>query len=259
LALGVGGKISETIIFAKRYILAENTDDSEVSINAVLVFHKDIPEPVHSLKIEELEIMNPSQFRPFTGLLICISLLAWACLTTAPAQETQSPLETQKKQLELERKKLELEKKQLELQGKQLQIEEAARKELQLKETEKAVTMKLEGDVLFDFGKAEIKPEAEETLGKVGTVIAQFPEGKVLIEGHTDSKGSRRGNHELSKRRAQAVKDWLVKKKGVSASIITTSGFGETQPVAPNTNSDGSDNPQGRQQNRRVEITVEKK
>ena len=202
--------------------------------------------------------MNPSQFRPSTGLLICTSLLAWACLATALAQETQIPLDTQKKQVELERQQLGLEKKQLELERKQLQIDEAARKELQLKETEKAVTMKLEGDVVFDFGKAEIKSEAEQTLDKVGTVIAQFPEGKVLIEGHTDSKGSSRANRALSKRRAQAVKDWLVKKKGVAESIITTSGFGETKPVAPNTNPDGSDNPQGQQQNRRVEITVEK-
>jgi len=210
------------------------------------------------MKIKELEIMNPSQSRPFTGLSICTSLLAWSCLATALAQETQIPLETQKKQIELERQQLELDKKQLELQRKQLQIEEATRKELQVKETEKAVTMKLEGDVVFDFGKAEIKSEAEQTLDKVGTVIAQFPEGKVLIEGHTDSKGSSRVNHELSKRRAQAVKDWLVRKKGVAESIITTGGFGETKPVAPNTNPDGSDNPQGRQQNRRVEITVEK-
>jgi outer membrane protein OmpA-like peptidoglycan-associated protein len=202
--------------------------------------------------------MSPSQFRPFIGLLICILVLAWAGLATAPAQETRSPLETEKRQLELERQKLELEKKQLELQRKQLQMEEAGRQELQLKETEKAITMKLEGDVLFDFDKAAIKPEAERTLDQVGTVIAQFPEGKVLIEGHTDSKGSPDMNLQLSKRRAEAVKDWLVKKKSISESIITTRGFGETKPVAPETNPDGSDNPQGRQQNRRVEITVEK-
>lgn len=202
--------------------------------------------------------MNPSQFRPFIGLSICILVLAWAGLATAPAQETKRPLETEKEQLELERQRLELEKKQLELQRKQLQMEEAAREELQLKETEKAVTMKLEGDVLFDFDKAEIKPEAERTLDQVGTVIGQFPEGKVLIEGHTDSKGSPDINLELSKRRAEAVKDWLVKKKDVPESIITTRGFGETKPVAPDKNPDGSDNPQGRQQNRRVEITVEK-
>jgi outer membrane protein OmpA-like peptidoglycan-associated protein len=202
--------------------------------------------------------MNPSQFRPFIGLSICILVLAWAGLATALAQETKRPLETEKEQLELERQRLELEKKQLELRRKQLQMEEAAREELQLKETEKAVTMKLEGDVLFDFDKAEIKPEAERTLDQVGTVIGQFPEGKVLIEGHTDSKGSPDINLELSKRRAEAVKDWLVKKKDVPESIITTRGFGETKPVAPDKNPDGSDNPQGRQQNRRVEITVEK-
>jgi outer membrane protein OmpA-like peptidoglycan-associated protein len=202
--------------------------------------------------------MSPSQFSPFIGLLICILVLAWPGLATSPAQETTSPLETKKRQLELERQKLELEKKQLELQRKQLQMEEAARQELQLKETEKAITMKLEGDVLFDSDKAEIKPEAERTLDQVGTVIAQFPEGKVLIEGHTDSKGSPDMNLQLSKRRAEAVKDWLVKKKSISESIITTRGFGETKPVAPETNPDGSDNPQGRQQNRRVEITVEK-
>ena len=202
--------------------------------------------------------MSSLQVRPFTGLSIYILVLTWACWATAPAQETKGPLEAEKNQLELERQKLELEKKQLELQRKQLQMEEAARKELQIKETEEAVTMKLEGDVLFDFDKAEIRPEAEETLDKVGSVISQFPDGKVLIEGHTDSKGLPDVNLGLSKRRAEAVKDWLVKKKGVPESIITTRGFGETKPVTPNTNPDGSDNTQGRQQNRRVEITVEK-
>ncbi|WP_177198075.1 OmpA family protein [Nitrosomonas communis] len=202
--------------------------------------------------------MNLSQFRPFTTLLICTSLLAWSCLTTALAQETQVPIEIQKKQLELDRQQLELEKKQLELQRKQLQIEETDRQELQLKETEKAVNMKLEGDVVFDFGKAEINSKAGQILDKVGTVISQFPEGKVLIEGYTDSKGSQKANLELSKRRAQAVKDWLVRKKGIAESSITTYGYGETKPIAPNTHPDGSDNPQGRQQNRRVEVTVEK-
>ena len=202
--------------------------------------------------------MSSLRFRPFSGLSTCILVLTWACLVPAAAQETKGPLEAERQQLDLERQKLELEKKQLELQRKQLQIEETARKELQIEETEEAVTMKLEGDVLFDFDKAEIKPEAEQTLDKVGSVISQFPEGKVLIEGHTDSKGSPDVNLGLSERRAEAVKDWLVKKKGVPESIITTRGFGETKPVTPNTNPDGSDDAQGRQQNRRVEITVEK-
>lgn len=200
--------------------------------------------------------MNALRFRPLIGSLLSLLVMAWTC--PAIAQESRKPLEAEKRQLELERQKLELEKKQLELQRQQLQLEEAARQELQFQETEKAITMNLQGDVLFDFGKAAIKPEAERTLDKVGTVIAQFPEGKVVIEGHTDSKGSPRANLQLSKRRAEAVKDWLVTKKGIPASIITTRGLGETKPVASNTNPDGSDNPQGRQQNRRVAITVEK-
>jgi outer membrane protein OmpA-like peptidoglycan-associated protein len=219
--------------------------------------------------------MNPTPFRRFTASM----LLAWGCV--AIAQDTPASLETEKKQLQLERQKLDLEAQQLELQRKQLEskktaaelwamcerlsgvqrkleMEEAARKELQLQETDKTITMKLEGDVLFDFGKAEIKPEAEKTLDKVGTVVLQFPDGKVLIEGHTDSKGLPKVNLELSKRRAEAVKAWLVKNKGIPDSSITTEGFGEVNPVAPNINPDGSDNPQGREQNRSVEIIVEK-
>lgn len=203
--------------------------------------------------------MNPSPLRSLTGVSVCLLVLAWACMATAPAQETKSPLEREKQQLQLERQRLELEKQQVELQRRQLQLEDAERQALQLQETERAVTMQLQGDVLFDFGAAAIKPEAERTLDKVGTVIAQFPEGQVLIEGHTDAKGSPQANLELSNRRAEAVKAWLVQKKGIPEAGITTRGAGETKPVAPNTNPDGSDNPQGRQQNRRVEITVEKR
>ena len=201
-------------------------------------------------------MMNPSRFRPFAGLSIGALLLAGAGFAAAPTQETQSALETERKQLDLEKQQLELEKQQLELQRQQR--EDTARQELQLKETDQGITLQLEGDVLFDFDKAEIKPEATQTLDKVGTVIAQFPEGKVFIEGYTDSKGSPNRNLELSKQRAEAVKDWLVTKKGIAEATITTRGLGETKPVAPNANPDGSDNPKGRQQNRRVEITVKK-
>jgi outer membrane protein OmpA-like peptidoglycan-associated protein len=60
----------------------------------------------------------------------------------------------------------------------------------------------------------------------------------------------------LSDNRAAAVKSWLVENAGVSASRITTRGWGETKPIASNTKPDGSDNPAGRQKNRRVEITI---
>jgi hypothetical protein len=67
----------------------------------------------------------------------------------------------------------------------------------------------------------------------------------VLIEGHTDGVGSHAHNMKLSDDRAVSVKNWLVLNAGVSASRITTRGFGETKPVAPNTNPNGSDNPAG--------------
>ena len=78
-------------------------------------------------------------------------------------------------------------------------------------------------------------------LDKVAAVIAAFPESNVLIGGYTDSKGSPRANLALSKKRAESVKDWLVKQKDISADIITAEGLGETKPIAPN------DNPEVRQ------------
>ena len=95
-------------------------------------------------------------------------------------------------------------------------------------------------------------------LAKVAEVINQYPNAAVLIEGYTDSKGSHSYNLKLSDRRAVSVKDWLVKKGGVGNKKITTKGLGEAGPVAPNENPDRSDNPEGRQKNRRVEITVKK-
>ena len=135
---------------------------------------------------------------------------------------------------------------------------EALKKELKAREIEGRLTMNLEGDVLFDYGKSELRPEAESALEKVAVVISQFPESNVLIRGYTDAKGPADANLVLSQKRAAAVKRWLVKKGAVTETKIATEGLGEKDPVAENKNADGSDNPQGRQQNRRVEITVEK-
>lgn len=181
------------------------------------------------------------------------------------AQETVvSPSSLERKRLDLQEQKLELHKKQLDLEQQQLVLERkmlevaTARRALQVEETATSVTMKLEGDVLFDFDKAVVRPDAERLLEKVAIVLGEFPEGKVTVEGHTDSKGGDKVNLDMSQRRADAVKTWLVKKKSVPEKMISTQGFGETRPVAPNTNTDGSDSPEGRQQNRRVQITVEK-
>jgi len=80
----------------------------------------------------------------------------------------------------------------------------------------------------------------------------------VTVEGYTDSRGTKAFNMQLSQERANAVKDWLVKNGNLPAPNITARGFGEQNPVAPNTNPNGSDNPAGRALNRRVSIVVEK-
>jgi len=128
--------------------------------------------------------------------------------------------------------------------------------DLGAKVTAQEVKIELDADVLFDFDKYSLRPEATASLKKVGQVVQSYPNAPLLIEGHTDSKGTHAHNMKLSDDRAASVKNWLVQNAGVQASRITTKGWGETKPVTPNTNPDGSDSPAGRQKNRRVELTL---
>jgi len=105
----------------------------------------------------------------------------------------------------------------------------------------------------FAFDSAELRPEAEAKLDEVVITMQENPQLALRIEGHTDSKGSDAYNMRLSRERAQSVKQYLVD-NGVAAERLTAKGYGESQPVAPNTEPDGSDNPEGRAENRRVEI-----
>lgn len=112
----------------------------------------------------------------------------------------------------------------------------------------------LQDGVLFDFGKYDLRPEAKATLAKLATVLNQAKVPAAQINGHTDSIGDDAFNQDLSEKRASAVATQL-KADGVTANL-ETHGYGKTQPVADNTNADGSDNPAGRQANRRVEIYI---
>jgi outer membrane protein OmpA-like peptidoglycan-associated protein len=114
----------------------------------------------------------------------------------------------------------------------------------------------LQSDILFDFDKAKIKPAAQQALTKVALIIKKKGTGRVLIAGHTDAKGSEAYNQKLSERRAMAVKNWLVQHGAIAPDRLVTKGYGEARPVAPNTHPDGTDNPEGRARNRRVEITI---
>jgi len=131
--------------------------------------------------------------------------------------------------------------------------------DLQVKETDLEIRIELAADVLFDFDKADIRSDAKNALKQAADIVRDKAKGPVRVEGHTDGKGSESYNQKLSDRRANSVKDWFVKKEGLKNVKFSTRGFGAKNPVAPNTKPDGSDDPDGRQKNRRVEIVISKK
>ena len=133
---------------------------------------------------------------------------------------------------------------------------QGALKDLNAKVVGREIRIALSADVLFDFDSSTLRPAASGKLGEVAAVLKEYPKSPVSIEGHTDGKGTDSYNQALSERRAASVKRWLVDTGGIEAGRIDTKGFGKAKPIAPNTKPDGSDDPEGRQKNRRVEITV---
>jgi outer membrane protein OmpA-like peptidoglycan-associated protein len=130
--------------------------------------------------------------------------------------------------------------------------------DIEVKETPTEVRVDMAADVLFDFDKVDLLPKADETLQKAAGFIRDRAKGGVVrIEGHTDAKGNDAYNQKLSERRAASVKSWFVA-HGLNNMKFSTEGFGAKKPVAPNTKPDGSDDPDGRQKNRRVELVIRK-
>jgi outer membrane protein OmpA-like peptidoglycan-associated protein len=125
-------------------------------------------------------------------------------------------------------------------------------------QTAKETTIELPADVLFDFDKKDIRPDAAISLKEAARILREQAKGPVRIEGHTDAKGTDAYNKTLSQQRANSVKQWLIEKEGLSKMSFTVTGLGATKPAAPNTNPDGSDNPEGRQKNRRVALVFTK-
>ena len=118
------------------------------------------------------------------------------------------------------------------------------------------LTIDLRG-VNFDFDRDELRSDAVVILDEAIEILRRNPDLRVEVAGHTDSIGSDAYNQGLSERRAQAVYDYLIS-RGIDASRLEgPNGYGESRPIAPNTNADGSDNPDGRARNRRTELNVE--
>ncbi|MBD2700399.1 OmpA family protein [Spirosoma sp. BT702] len=126
---------------------------------------------------------------------------------------------------------------------------------LQIVGNENQYDIILPTDVLFDFDKSNLRPDGIALLTKVKQHFAEHGADQLHVLGHTDSKGSDQYNAVLSQKRAVAVADWLKKQIKVKG-LIMSIGKGEKEPLVPNTNSDGSDNPVNRQKNRRVTLSV---
>ena len=119
---------------------------------------------------------------------------------------------------------------------------------LQTRDTARGLIVSMP-DVLFDFNKYTLKPEAREKLAKISGIVLAYPDLKLNIEGHTDSIGSDDYNQQLSEKRADSVRGYLIS-QGMKPDDISATGLGKANPVADNSTS------QGRQLNRRVEMVV---
>jgi outer membrane protein OmpA-like peptidoglycan-associated protein len=123
-------------------------------------------------------------------------------------------------------------------------------------QAQKTVKIELPADVLFDFDKSDIRPDAAVALAAAADLLRKGVTGAVKIDGHTDSKGTAAYNQKLSQDRAKSVQAWFGKNGNLPKTVaFTLTGYGATRPKVPNTKPDGSDDPVGRQTNRRVEIT----
>jgi outer membrane protein OmpA-like peptidoglycan-associated protein len=111
------------------------------------------------------------------------------------------------------------------------------------------IKITFDSGILFDVNKATLRDEAKKNLDKLAVILNKYPDTNILIEGHTDATGSDELNLQLSRDRSGAVANYIAA-LGVDPTRVTTMGYGKSQPIATN------DTPEGRQQNRRVELAI---
>lgn len=134
-------------------------------------------------------------------------------------------------------------------------VEQALDGSVALERSEDMVEVTLSADVLFAFDSADLQPTAEPGLTEARDLLTRAT-GAVTIVGHTDDVGTDEYNDDLSLRRAESVRQALSAALAAAGVEAVVDGRGEREPVAPNANEDGSDNPEGRQRNRRVTVAI---
>jgi len=127
-------------------------------------------------------------------------------------------------------------------------------RDIVMKLNKRGTTFRL-NHIYYDYDKATLRSESKNELTKLVRLMKDNPTLRIEIASHTDSRGGTDYNQRLSVRRAQSVVNYLID-NDIVASTMVAKGYGELKPVAPNDNPDGSDNPQGRQLNRRTEFTI---
>lgn len=115
--------------------------------------------------------------------------------------------------------------------------------------TEQGLITKLKSDILFDTGKADLKPQAQGNITELANIMKKYPENVLTVKGYTDNTGSDKVNLPLSQNRAQAVKTKLIA-SGIPANTVTSIGMGSAQPV------DNGSSAEAKAKNRRVEIEI---
>jgi len=166
----------------------------------------------------------------------------------AEQQNQQAQAQAQQAQAQAQQAQLQAQQAQQQAAQTRAQLLERLNQVLETRDTARGLIVSMP-DVLFDTGKADLKPGARERLARVAGILIAYPDLQVEIDGYTDNTGTAEFNQQLSEERAAAVRNY-ISQQGVPAGSISTHGFGEDNPVASN------DNSAGRQQNRRVELVV---
>jgi outer membrane protein OmpA-like peptidoglycan-associated protein len=165
--------------------------------------------------------------------------------TSAALGRANKQLTTQSQQLDTERQRRQ------EAEKRAAQAAADLARIASVKQEARGMVITLSGSVLFASGKSELLPAAQAKLSSVAeALVSQDPDSKLVIEGHTDSQGSAALNQELSKNRAEAVRVYLIS-HGIAGDRVTSQGLGPSRPIADNAS------PEGRANNRRVEIVVQ--